>query len=67
MVHVCIFLKISFKPHFGMHIFLILENSAGSNDRFSKEHPTTTKLSNAVGVCRGSAGMGVGDHSSLCI
>lgn len=50
-----------------MHIFLILENSSGSNDRFSKEHPTTTELSNAVGVCRGSAGMGVGDHSSLCI
>lgn len=55
-----------FQPHLGTHIiFLILENLAGSNDRFSKWQPTTTKSCN-VGVCRGCAMTGGGsDHSAL--
>lgn len=41
MLGVCICV---FKPHFGTYvIFLILENLAGSDDRFSKWQPTTAK------------------------
>lgn len=41
-----------FQPHLGTYIiFFILENLAGSNNRFPKRQPTTTKLCNVVGVC----------------
>ena len=58
-----------FQPHLGTYIiFFILENLAGGNDRFSKWQPTTTKLCNVVGVCRGCAMTGGGsDHSTLYV